>query len=1328
MKACFQTVLLFLFSTLIAFQVNAGEYEFGHYEYSATDKCHLSNSVNGCTIQFKKQYSQTPLVFLMPTIPANNPDADRPQTVSLLNVTKDSFTIKQFSAPLDDDIKLNKELMMSISYFVMEPGELTLDDGHKIYAGFINTGKYAGDGEDSKPAYENVNISDFSFSESPIVLSEVQTRNNNRWFTSAVHNITARQLKLGLEITRVERDDVPDDDKSFSKTEKIAYLVSEPTSGLSGGYQYEFSKGNVPRATGDTPLKVACNGSNGFQQRYDALPFVIGGKLERNGGQGGWLRRCALTDKGVSFVIDEDIPDGVGVGKRSHTSEQIGFMAFAKKPNSPPATGDYCELFPNAVQSHNKNRSLLYISSKAHIERNLDKRYELGFKSFTDYTYPKGKTCRNENGSVKDHWQCTLNEDLIVEPFKGDLPVNIDGINVSYDANGVHDIASDGHEFGNVVLAPNAKVRFASGIYKIKKLELQNSAKIIINNDDVVVIYVDKIDSQGKINVVKKNGIYQLGKPESLFIFGVNEDGDVTPDFNGNGPSLMFRTFSEVSAYIYSKGNIKFSNNNVNEISLIGAVTARNLRLDSNTKLVGGGACLTPPEDNFILEIEPEAAFSLTCDYLPVTFRVKKEDGTLADTYSGSVSVTTNIAEAGKASWFPINSDTPYKDVSEETSVNIVNGIGQLRLKSHDYIGNIAVTGQLDNSPSTNIVKGSYTFVPFKFGFEPSPVKVIAGKPTAVKIKALACENDEATVATGYSGNKRLSISSAFLQPSTKGNGDLELKALSSDWQNQQETFSFLNGVAEFSLRYPDAGIVDLKLADPKCSVSNGCDILPSDTLPKSFADWTQLEGSVEVHARPWTFAVCPKNKDGDYVKADGTSSSGEGFVAAGDKFDVDVKPIVWRSAGSETADINSLYSNSIDLCESVITPNFFKAGAPAARVELSIPSDHSITPVNGKPGELQGITVKEHTETLTYADLSWSEVGSVRLQADAKAPYLTMTINQGYRHLGRFYPKFLELQPNSFNYPDGHNEFAYLSQPFNADLMIKAKNALGEQVENYNGFVSDFQAEVSLMAYEYPSLNSLNDRFSYHHITRSTDQSFKGRWNSDIEQVWLLERKSVTKTPLTTVEDGPWNDSNSRWGGYISSHHDPIFIRNTAKDVTDDVDSKQVAHFETTPNLHYGRMVLSDAISMFDKPVTIPLKIEHWNGTEFVTHGDDSGSKYNSNYFCKVALHPTGAENESILTANKIDNVTLGKSDKIEAHPNLSKPDDYKKQQTRFWLRIANDAPVDIGCSQDNKEYQPWLTYNWRELGDEDPSAVVTFGVYRGNDRIVYRGEKGLN
>ncbi|WP_318454546.1 DUF6701 domain-containing protein [Photobacterium leiognathi] len=1338
MKACFQTVLLFLFSTLIAFQVNAGEYEFGSFDTSACSSLVVAESEDsyddesGCKITFKNTFSTRPIVFLMPTIPSVNPDNDAPQSLALLDVTKKFFSVAQVVAPFYESLDLTQKKMPEIAYLAIEPGETTFSNGHKVYAERVKIRNYLAHGKRSNPAYKYINISSKApfISESPVVLSEVQTRENKRWLTTAITSVSEKGFNLGLELTRVNIKDIDIEDE-----ETVGYLVSTPHIGETQGYDYEFSIANIASNSGkNKPLEYSCNSLLSLSnENYKKPPYVIAGKLERKGGHGGWLRHCSSSLSHVSIVFDEDVPDEKSKDQRSHTNEKIGFLAFSKKPSLPPVTGDECKYFLGPAQTwEGRHLPLLQIGQSSRLINTYEsenKRY-VGFNQEHIFN-------NLEKGCDDD--KCNASESLIVNlenkpqlpqfeenkssntfdagkqiepeiPYSQYKSLSVRGGSITLDKD---------MKIETLSLDSNSKLTLKKGTYWIDSF-IVNGSRIVIPENNKVVIYTRGYSFN---HTSGTNGalINIDGSPDNLVIYAYNEPPT---------SSLLFKTYNAISnasiikALIYSEKKTYLSNDAI----VYGSVTINQIELINKSKIIGESECFNPKPDNYILEIEPETAFSLTCDYLPVTFRVKKEDGTLADTYSGSVSVTTNITELGKASWFPIDSDTPYKDVSEETSVNIVNGIGQLRLKSHDYIGNIAVTGQLDNSPSTNTVDGSYTFVPFKFGFESSPVKVIAGKPTAVKIKALACENDEATVATGYNGNKRLSLSSAFLQPSTKGNGDLELKALSSDWQNQQETFSFLNGVAEFSLRYSDAGIVDLKLTDPDCSISNGCDILPSDTLPKSFADWTQLEGSVEVRARPWTFAVCPKNKDGEYVKADGTSSSGEGFVAAGDKFDVDVKPIVWRSAGSETADINSLYSNSIDLCESVITPNFFKAGAPAARVELSIPSDHSITPMNGKPGELQGIIVKEHTETLTYADLSWSEVGSVRLQADAKAPYLAMMINQGYRHLGRFYPKFLELQPNSFTYPDGHNEFAYLSQPFNADLMIKAKNALGEQVENYNGFVSDFQAEVSLMAYEYPSLNSLNDRFSYHHITRSTDQSFKGRWNSDIEQVWLLERKSVTKTPLTTVEDGPWNDSNSRWGGYISSYHDPIFIRNTTTDVTDDVDSKQVAHFETTPNLHYGRMVLSDAISMFDKPATIPLKIEHWNGIEFVTHGDDSGSKHNSNYFCKVALHPTGAGNESILTANKIDNVTLGKSDKIEAHPNLSKPDDYKKQQTRFWLRIANDAPVDIGCSQDNKEYQPWLTYNWRELGDEDPSAVVTFGVYRGNDRIVYRGEKGLN
>ncbi|EAS63660.1 MSHA biogenesis protein MshQ [Photobacterium angustum] len=1320
MRLCLKLINVLFFSLFLAWQAHSAQYEFGTFDTSTCSSFILPESADayeeqsGCVVRLKNTYATKPLVFLMPTISSDNPDDDAPQTLALLNVTKKSFSVAQIVAPLSNFYSLSRNQMPVISYLVIEEGVTTFEDGHRVFAGSVNTKRYSADGESSSPAYERVDLSSYSslLSESPIVLSEVQTRNNKRWLTTATKNISSMKFDLGLEITRVNKRNI-----NVEEYEKIGYLVSIPNIGETDGYDYEFSSGDIASNIGRfQPLRYTCDTLINLRQTYTTPPNFIAGKLQRQGGQGGWVRQCKNSLTEVSFVVDEDIPRLTNIGQRAHIKEKVGFFAFAKKEVSPPSSNEYCELFPNVAQSHNKNSSLLYISSNAHIERDLAERYELGFKSFTDYSpYPKDKTCRNNNTFAIDTWQCVLNEALIIEPLNN-LPSIIGGENKTYDASTIHFIPPG--EYGNIILEPNTRIKLSSGTYKIKKLELRNSAKVVIDDNDLVVIYVEGIDSQGKINVFEKNGRYELGKPESLFIFGVKADSDVTADgFNENKVSLIFRTFSEVSAYIYSKGNVKFSNNNADETALLGAVTARNLRLDSNTKLVGGGACLTPKKDKYQLKIEPSTAFSLTCDYLPVTFSVNNEDGTLADTYSGSVSVSTNITTAGKASWFPINSETPYKEVSEVADVNIKNGVGQLRLKSHDYIGNIAVKGQLNNSPSTNTVNGSYTFVPFKFGFEPSSVKVVAGKPTALKIKALACENDEATVATGYSGNKLLSISSAFLQPSTKGNGDLELKARSSYWQNQQEMFSFLNGVAEFSLRYPDAGIVDLKLADPKCSVSNGCDILPSDTLPKNFADWTQLEGSVEVHARPWTFAVCPDKQ------SDGTSLSGDGFVAAGDPFKVIVKPLVWQG-GSEAEPIQT----TDELCLAKTTQNFFKLDAPIADVELSIPNTASVTPVDGKPGVLRGTVRKSHTDELEFSDLSWSEVGSVRLQADAKAPYLAMTINQGYRNIGRFYPKYLELQPNRIIYPNGHDQFAYLSQPFNVQVMIKAKNALGNQVNNYNNFGLAYQADVALTVYEVPSLTSLNHRFSYHNGTDSAKKTFKGDWNREVPQTWLLARKAISGHNPTTEADGPWFKNNSRFGGYILENKDPISIRNSTSVKNDVVDIYTVAQFEETPNLRYGRMVLDDVISPYHQPVRLPLKVEYWDGSEFQTNTDDSGSTYNSNYYCKLALHPVDGANTSILTTNITGKVSVGESDKIEAHPQLSTPANYKKQQTRFWLRIATNTPANIGCSQTNKEYQPWLTYNWRELGDEDPSAIVTFGVYRGSDRIVYRGEKGLN
>ena len=1336
MRLCLKLINVLFFSLFFAWQAHSAQYEFGTFDTSTCLSFILPESADayeeqsGCVVRLKNTYATKPLVFLMPTIPSDNPDDDAPQTLALLNVTKKSFSVAQIVAPLSNFYSLSRNQMPVISYLVVEEGVTTFEDGHRVFAGSVNTKRYSADGKRSSPAYERVDLSSYPslLSGSPIVLSEVQTKNNKRWLTTATKNISSMGFDLGLEITRVNKRDI-----DVEEHEKIGYLVSVPNIGETNGYDYEFSSGDIVSNSGKfKPLKYTCDIPINLRQTYTTVPNFIAGKLQRQGGQGGWVRQCKKSLKQVSFVVDEDIPPWTFIGQRAHIKEKVGFFAFAKNSL---ANNNICKYFLSPAQTWQGNSSpSLQIGKDSRLINTVEmknKRY-VGFRQENINNY-LDKGC--------DDSPCYESQNLIVKKEdKPQLP--------SFKENKSNNIFDAGKQIepeipyseyknlsvrgGSITLDKDMKIETLSldsnsqltlktGTYWIDSF-IVNGSRVIVPKNNKVIIYTRGYSFNHSSGT---NGalINMDGSPDDLIIYAYNEP-PTSP--------LLFKNFNAVSnssiikALIYSEKKTNLSN----KAMVYGAVTINQVALTNKSKIIGQSECFDPKPDNYILDIEPSTAFSLTCDYLPVTFSVNNEDGTLANTYSGSVSVSTNITTAGKASWFPINSETPYKDVSEVADVNIKNGVGQLRLKSHDYIGNIAVKGQLNNSPSTNTVNGSYTFVPFKFAISPSPIKVIAGKPREkIKVKVLACENDKVTIATGYQGDKPLVMTSTFLQPASRGNGDLQIKAINSDWQTSQETFSFDKGVSTFALKYSDAGIVGLNLADPNCSLSTGCDIFSTDDeLPTEFGSWKQLEGSVEVHARPWTFAVCPKNQDGEYIKADGTSLSGDGFVASGEKFDVDVKPIVWRNTGSETADINSLYSSGIDLCESTITSNFSKSGAPAANVKLSIPSDHSITPINGEPGELQGITEKEHTENLNYQDLSWSEVGSVRLQANTAAQYLGMDVNQGYRNIGRFYPKYLELQPNRIIYPSGHDQFAYLSQPFNVQVMIKAKNALDNQVNNYNNFDLAYQADVALTAYEHPSLTSLNNRFSYHNVTGSTEKTFKGEWNREVQQIWLLARRAIAGIHPTTEEDGPWSLSNSRFGGYITENQDPISIRNSASVNNAAVDKHTVAQFEETPNLRYGRMVLDDAISPFAQPVSLPLKIEYWDGSEFHTHTDDSGSRYNSSYYCKLALHPVDGSNTSILTTNITGKVSIGESDEIEAHPQLSTPANYKKQQTRFWLRIATNTPANIGCSQTNKEHQPWLTYNWRELGDEDPSAIVTFGVYRGSDRIVYRGEKGLN
>ncbi|MEY8243506.1 MAG: hypothetical protein RPS99_08245, partial [Gammaproteobacteria bacterium] len=52
--------------------------------------------------------------------------------------------------------------------------------------------------------------------------------------------------------------------------------------------------------------------------------------------------------------------------------------------------------------------------------------------------------------------------------------------------------------------------------------------------------------------------------------------------------------------------------------------------------------------------------------------------------------------------------------------------------------------------------------------------------------------------------------------------------------------------------------------------------------------------------------------------------------------------------------------------------------------------------------------------------------------------------------------------------------------------------------------------------------------------------------------------------------------------------------------------------------------------------------------------------------------------------------------------------------------LEAGNQGQIEV--SYDSYD---WLEYDWDNDGDDDdPSATATFGLYRGNDRIIYMRE----
>lgn len=313
------TLLIFSHSPLMAAQLIAGNQNY--------------NSTFGggfTTVSLTPNFSQTPVVFVLPTIQGGDP-----ANVRVRNVTTSSFQ----AAPTEPHREDGPHVTMQSTSIAVDKGNYTLPDGTKFEVGTVNTtAQQFGTGNPGTSSWQQVTFN-VPFASTPIVVGTIQTMNNELgeagqfppavsslpFLDVAIRNVTATGFQVSMERSEIA-------DGSVITPETIGYMAMEQANGSfvdsnSNSVVYKAYSYNGARGWSN-----GCIRSNFPGGAFSSTPIVMASKRSRNNPDGGWVRRCYLSTSQIGIRIDED-RETEGDNERSVSvsqSESISVIAFSR--------------------------------------------------------------------------------------------------------------------------------------------------------------------------------------------------------------------------------------------------------------------------------------------------------------------------------------------------------------------------------------------------------------------------------------------------------------------------------------------------------------------------------------------------------------------------------------------------------------------------------------------------------------------------------------------------------------------------------------------------------------------------------------------------------------------------------------------------------------------------------------------------------------------------------------------------------------------------------------------------------------------------------------
>lgn len=315
LRKSFAMLVLVLLSNSCAYAAGPWELEANQATVSAT-----SATSGFTTIDFTRPFAKIPVVIVLATDQGGNP-AD----LRIRSVSKTGFELTIVEPPGND----GPHAAMTFHYVAMTPGVHTLPTGQTVVAGSqlissIQSSTVVG----PSTGFTTVGFG-ATLANTASVVTSIQTMNSETnavpgtfsapWITPLLNSPSASSVQIALERSEVDDGTV--------LPETVGYIAFP--SGLSSTF-FDDNGATVTWSASTTLDNIVGFNDACVTNTFSTISFgaarVVAGKISRDGGDGGWLRRCSISGTTIGLQVDEDIDND---SDRNHTNERAALLAFS---------------------------------------------------------------------------------------------------------------------------------------------------------------------------------------------------------------------------------------------------------------------------------------------------------------------------------------------------------------------------------------------------------------------------------------------------------------------------------------------------------------------------------------------------------------------------------------------------------------------------------------------------------------------------------------------------------------------------------------------------------------------------------------------------------------------------------------------------------------------------------------------------------------------------------------------------------------------------------------------------------------------------------------